>query len=626
MKRNGKRGFTIVELVVVIAVVAILAAVLIPTFASVIKKANVSNDVVLVKELNDGLKMEEVGGKKNDTMTDALNVAKDYGFEVEKLTPRSSGEILWDSVNNRFVLLDENGDAVYKDESKTLSSGANLWKIVNNAEEAANNTKYSSYIKGNATIDTLTVTNGVDVGENTVANIVYANAAAHDVVIRTDSYDTVVNVNAAAANVKHYGQAKEINIAEVAMTSYHEYGDIMGNINVAKGNVEIENGAKVPNVVISSVTVGETTVTPAANTEVKVQVKEEAKVNTVQSKVNAVKAETVTTVKGTTEVATIEKNDENVAYVGKTGYKTFNAALTQASKLDNSTITLTNDCKHLYLTNLGKGNQITIDLNGYELTHSTNSSMFNVYNGTNLTIKNGKITANNVTYGTNALISSSTSSCVYAYNVTIETTSSVFYPKGDAAKVVIENCNVNAGVYAVATNAGKVDNYGVIISIKNSELRTKGFSGNDGDDCTIMINVSGTLNIEDSKIYGHRMGVAVRAGVANIKNTTISADLGNSKFINLYLDSVWGSGNEIPSYPLVVGDTSSGAYDANAVCNLVNVKIVNAGASNTDRFIYMANDGKYTTELTFDSASSGTTYVIRKDSTVTVNGTQKVGE
>ena len=142
MKRNGKRGFTIVELVVVIAVVAILAAVLIPTFATVIKKANVSNDVALVRNLNEGLKVEEVGGKKNDTMTDALNVAKDYGFEVEKLTPRSSGEILWDSVNNRFVLLDENGEAVYKDESKMLSSGANLWKIVNNAEEAANNTKY----------------------------------------------------------------------------------------------------------------------------------------------------------------------------------------------------------------------------------------------------------------------------------------------------------------------------------------------------------------------------------------------------------------------------------------------------------------------------------------------------
>ena len=42
MKRNNKKGFTIVELVIVIAVIAILAAVLIPTFSGVIEKANKS--------------------------------------------------------------------------------------------------------------------------------------------------------------------------------------------------------------------------------------------------------------------------------------------------------------------------------------------------------------------------------------------------------------------------------------------------------------------------------------------------------------------------------------------------------------------------------------------------------
>ena len=40
MKRNNKKGFTIVELVIVIAVIAILSAVLIPTFGSVIADAN----------------------------------------------------------------------------------------------------------------------------------------------------------------------------------------------------------------------------------------------------------------------------------------------------------------------------------------------------------------------------------------------------------------------------------------------------------------------------------------------------------------------------------------------------------------------------------------------------------
>ena len=42
MRKNNKKGFTIVELVIVIAVIAILAAVLIPTFASMINKANES--------------------------------------------------------------------------------------------------------------------------------------------------------------------------------------------------------------------------------------------------------------------------------------------------------------------------------------------------------------------------------------------------------------------------------------------------------------------------------------------------------------------------------------------------------------------------------------------------------
>ena len=42
MKKTNRKGFTIVELVIVIAVIAILAAVLIPTFAGVTKKANES--------------------------------------------------------------------------------------------------------------------------------------------------------------------------------------------------------------------------------------------------------------------------------------------------------------------------------------------------------------------------------------------------------------------------------------------------------------------------------------------------------------------------------------------------------------------------------------------------------
>ena len=43
MKKSNKKGFTIVELVIVIAVIAILAAVLIPTFSGLVEKGQASS-------------------------------------------------------------------------------------------------------------------------------------------------------------------------------------------------------------------------------------------------------------------------------------------------------------------------------------------------------------------------------------------------------------------------------------------------------------------------------------------------------------------------------------------------------------------------------------------------------
>ena len=42
MKKMNRKGFTIVELVIVIAVIAILAGVLIPTFSGIVEKAKIS--------------------------------------------------------------------------------------------------------------------------------------------------------------------------------------------------------------------------------------------------------------------------------------------------------------------------------------------------------------------------------------------------------------------------------------------------------------------------------------------------------------------------------------------------------------------------------------------------------
>lgn len=67
MKKSNKKGFTIVELVIVIAVIAILAAVLIPTFSNVVEKANESKDMQQARNAYENWLADEVG-KANFSM------------------------------------------------------------------------------------------------------------------------------------------------------------------------------------------------------------------------------------------------------------------------------------------------------------------------------------------------------------------------------------------------------------------------------------------------------------------------------------------------------------------------------------------------------------------------------
>lgn len=70
MKKMNKKGFTIVELVIVIAVIAILAAVLVPTFSNVISNAKdsaaLSNAQAAYKEYYAGLEADELDSAAND--------------------------------------------------------------------------------------------------------------------------------------------------------------------------------------------------------------------------------------------------------------------------------------------------------------------------------------------------------------------------------------------------------------------------------------------------------------------------------------------------------------------------------------------------------------------------------
>lgn len=93
MKRTNKKGFTIVELVIVIAVIAILAAVLIPNLSKLVDKANAS---ARLQEVESALKVMLMS-QEDGTLDETVFVIKEgdktytYTYKDGKLGKETTG-------------------------------------------------------------------------------------------------------------------------------------------------------------------------------------------------------------------------------------------------------------------------------------------------------------------------------------------------------------------------------------------------------------------------------------------------------------------------------------------------------------------------------------------------------
>ena len=229
MRNTNKKGFTIVELVIVVAVIAILAAVLIPTFSGIIRKANVSNDTQLIKNLNTALAADVDGDK---TMAGALAAAAEFGYDIGKINAKATGnEILWDSVNNVFCYLKDNAiEYIPEFPGAKETSDADYWVI-----DDAVSTVYSTYLI-NYEGESVEAKHSLDVTACGAIDVTYAGSAA--VSIYTNGGSLTVNSGA----VTHYGVGYILTVAESAKSAYVEKGSFAANAenieNVGVGNSE----------------------------------------------------------------------------------------------------------------------------------------------------------------------------------------------------------------------------------------------------------------------------------------------------------------------------------------------------------------------------------------------------
>ncbi len=272
MTKKLKKAFTLVELVIVIAVVAILAAVLIPTFTSLVNKASESFDIALAKNMNTILSTT-YGDSTPETMDEVYKLMEDQGFIMENITPRASGNLfVWDEKNNEMLYIDSDSVVLYANsytagEELTLKDTQYMWMTISTASQVGEFRNYSLYLVADITLDESTqVYSSVDTGvQSLTGEIEYVYSQDNEFAKFRGTIESLV-VNNAKATVYNYSNLTTLTINAVASSSYHEYGYVKTfNVKTAtegdSSNIVIEQCAIVEELTITSVTENGTVIT-----------------------------------------------------------------------------------------------------------------------------------------------------------------------------------------------------------------------------------------------------------------------------------------------------------------------------------------------------------------------------
>lgn len=302
MKKNTKKGFTLVELVIVIAVIAVLSAIIIPITSSVVSNAKETVDRTTVKALNTALARDEAKNGARTLYSDVVDAMAEYGYGVDKLTPLSLGDILWDSQSNTFVLY-KDGKEVMREKGSSSVKPVDLWRVAKNQADLDNSKTYSNYLVegGNFDKTQTNISTGLDVGKNEGITVVYTSDTSDNVVINTNGGD--LKISAPNATVNHYGVTNKVTIEAVAPHSYYENGTVAGNLEIKQGKVEFTKTAVVNTLVVSATTQNAVQIVFASN---------EANVGTVAATTEAAQK----IINDTTVPETTEKT-ENVVNITK---------------------------------------------------------------------------------------------------------------------------------------------------------------------------------------------------------------------------------------------------------------------------------------------------------------------
>ena len=247
-----KKGFTLVELVIVIAVIAVLAAVLIPTFSGIIQRSKISADTQLATQLNT---MAQAAGTLEE-FVDAVEA--DDKLSVNSLVPQAAGhKFLWveKATSHSIIYVDGNFNPIGEGIPEDALTDAKLWTVVTAANQIITNPKMVvNYFLGVDSNQNFVLTNlaSFDTGDNVLSgNLSITDATSSKTANVDGNFAGKVTINAPSATINQNGSVEELEVKAVAGNSLHVNGFVK-TLNLEKGKLELANTAYVSTLTVKT--------------------------------------------------------------------------------------------------------------------------------------------------------------------------------------------------------------------------------------------------------------------------------------------------------------------------------------------------------------------------------------
>ena len=201
------------------------------TFGLEAVQANANTDPIA--EINAYLNAKAMMEGHNATMHDAVNDMNELGYTLGEFV--DFGAYVWSVKDDQFVA-----------EAQAATKQNEYFKVYSEMPTAPAYSVYARNVNNSWTTASVELDGvGFDAGDvDGITAVSYTNSgAAKTNIIRTNSYDTSVTINASGDVVKHYGDASNVNIIAVAGNSYHEFGRVAFT-EIATGRIVLEAGSE----------------------------------------------------------------------------------------------------------------------------------------------------------------------------------------------------------------------------------------------------------------------------------------------------------------------------------------------------------------------------------------------